>query len=263
MDASKTIVIATHRRSGTHWTIDALRSNSPDICNAFLTLERIEASHDAPIPLDDFRRQLESLEGRVIIKVHDLPAATYWKGEAERKFARSVLGSSPVIYVHRDGRDVMVSLYYYMQSFSEMVKGQSFSEFLRGEASLDGVATGLSRPAYWAHHVVAWLAQPNLLAVSYWALESDYGATLRQMADFLEVRLNRSLQKIGLPTAQKKPTYYQRIKWKLGLKPKRLSSAVQPRRGKSGDWQAHFNEHDLAFFMSEAGEVMRRLGYLE
>ena len=263
MTATKTIVIATHRRSGTHWTIDALRSNSPEICDAFLTLERIEASHDAPIPLDDFRMRLESLEGRVIVKVHDLPAATYWKGEAERKFAGAVLGNSPIIYVHRDGRDVMVSLYYYMQSFNEVVKGQSFSAFLRGEASLDGVATGLSRPAYWGHHAAAWLGQPDLLAVSYRALESDYEATLRQMAAFLKVGLNRSLRAIQLPGTQKKPTYYERIKWKLGIRPKQLSSAVQPRRGKSGDWRVHFNEHDLAFFMSEAGEMMGRLGYLE
>lgn len=263
MTVAKTIVIATHRRSGTHWTIDALRNNSPEICDGFLTLERIEASHDAPIPLDNFRMQLQRLDGRVLVKVHDLPAATYWKGEAERKFVRSVLDSSPIIYVHRDGRDVMVSLYYYMQSFSEAVKGQSFSTFLRGEASLDGVATGLSRPAYWAHHVRAWLAQPNLLAVSYGALESDYETALRGMAAFLAVKLNRSLRPIQLPGTQRKPVLLERIRWKLGIRQKKLSSAVQPRRGKSGDWQLHFSEHDLAFFMSEAGEMMRRLGYSE
>ena len=263
MTASKTIVIATHRRSGTHWTIDALRNNSPDICDSFLTLERIEASHDAPIPLDDFRMQLESLDGRALVKVHDLPAAAYWKGESERQFARSVLDSSPIVYVHRDGRDVMTSLYYYMQSFDETVKGQSFPAFLRGEASLDGVATGLSRPAYWAHHAAAWLTRPNLLAVSYGALESDYEAALRRMAAFLKVKLNRSLRPIQLPGAQSKPTYYQRIKWKLGIRQKKLSSAVQPRRGKSGDWRSHFSERDLAFFMSEAGEMMGQLGYVE
>lgn len=263
MSLSKTVVIATHRRSGTHWTLDALRNNSPDICASFLTLERIETGHDAPIPLDDFRMQLESLDGRVLIKVHDLPAATYWKGEAERKFACAVLESSPIVYVHRDGRDVMASLYHYMQSFDEIVKEQSFSAFLRGEAALDGVASGLSRPAYWARHIRAWLARPNALAVSYGTLESDYEAALRQMAAFLEVRLNRALRPIQLPAAQSPPTYLERVKWKLGIRPQKLSSAVQPRRGKSGDWRVHFSERDLAFFMSEAGDAMRRLGYVE
>ena len=86
------------------------------------------------------------LDGRVLVKVHDLPVATFWKLEEERAFARSVLRESPAIYVHRDGRDVMASLYYYMQSFDEDVKKQSFSEFLRSESKLDGIDTGMSRP---------------------------------------------------------------------------------------------------------------------
>ena len=163
MTDSKTIVIATHRRSGTHWTIDALRNNSSDVSDTFMTLERVSSDHETPTPLPEFRRQLKVLDGRVLVKVHDLPVATFWKREEERAFARSVLRESPAIYVHRDGRDVMVSLYYYMQSFDEDVKKQSFSEFLRSESKLDGVDTGMSRPAYWAHHARTWLQQPNLL----------------------------------------------------------------------------------------------------
>ena len=192
MTDSKTIVIATHRRSGTHWTIDALRNNSSDVSDTFMTLERVSSDHETPTPLPEFRRQLKVLDGRVLVKVHDLPVATFWKREEERAFARSVLRESPAIYVHRDGRDVMVSLYYYMQSFDEDVKKQSFSEFLRSESKLDGVDTGMSRPAYWAHHARTWLQQPNLLPVSYAALENDYVNSVRQMAGFLGIRVQRS-----------------------------------------------------------------------
>jgi hypothetical protein len=48
----------------------------------------------------------------------------------------------------------------------------------------------------------------------------------------------------------------------LGLKRQQVSSAVQPRKGKSGDWRNYFSDEDLAFFMDEAGEVMQRLGYV-
>ena len=133
MRESKTILIATHRRSGTHWTIDALRNNSPEICDQFLTLERISSQHDSPVKLSEFRRQLEAMDGRALIKVHDLPTAGYFYGEAERDFARQLMSESPAIYVHRDGRDVMVSLYHYLRSFNETVRGQTFSEFLRSE----------------------------------------------------------------------------------------------------------------------------------
>ena len=147
-----TVVIATHRRSGTQWAIDALRNNSADINDTYMALEQMEAGHDAAIPLANFRRQLLNLDGKVLINVHDLPTAESWSGLDERLFARTILKNSPTIYVHRDGRDVMVSLYYYMQSFSETVRNQSFARFLRGESALAGVDSGFSRPGFWAHH---------------------------------------------------------------------------------------------------------------
>ncbi len=262
MSASKTIIVATHRRSGTHWTLDALRNNSPDVSETFLTLERLSSDHDSPMPLGQFRRQLETLEGRVLLKAHDLPAATFWKRDEERTFALSLLRGSPVIYAHRDGRDVMVSLYYYMQSFDADVKKQTFSDFIRSESKLDGVDSGLSRPAYWARHARDWLRQPNVLRVSYEGLETTYETSLREMADFLGISLQRSLRTIDLPGKSGKPSLLGRALWKLGRRQKRLSSAVQPRRGGSGDWRNHFNDEDLAFFMAEAGDQMRRLGYV-
>ncbi|MDE2857455.1 MAG: sulfotransferase domain-containing protein [Chloroflexota bacterium] len=263
MTYPKTIVVATHRRSGTHWTIDALRNNSPDVSETFLTLERASSHHDSPIPLSEFRRQLKTLDGRVLVKVHDLPAATFWKRDEERAFALSVLRESPVIYVHRDGRDVMVSLYYYMQSFDEEVKKQSFSDFIRSESRLDGFDSGMSRPAYWAHHARVWLQQPNVLLVSYAGLENCYETSVREMAAFLGISARRSLRAIDLPGKTSKPSLVGRALWKLGLRQQRLSSAVQPRRGSSGDWRNHFDDDDLAFFMAEAGEQMRQLGNLK
>ncbi|MCY4018585.1 MAG: sulfotransferase domain-containing protein [Chloroflexi bacterium] len=259
MTDSKTIVVATHRRSGTHWTIDALRNNSPDVSESFLTLERASSDHDSPMPLSEFRQRVKTLEGRVLVKVHDLPTASFWKRNEERTFALSVLRESPVIYVHRDGRDVMVSLYYYMQSFDEEVKKQSFSDFIRSESKLDGVDSGMSRPAYWAHHARVWLQQPNVLRVSYEALEKSYEASVREMGAFLGISLRRSLRTIDLPGKSGTPSLAGRALWKLGLRQKRLSSAVQPRRGSSGDWRNHFNDEDLAFFMAEAGDQMQAL----
>ena len=263
MAAAKTIVIATHRRSGTHWTIDALRGNSPDIAETFLTLERIAAHHDSPLPLDDFHRQLDAQEKRVLLKLHDLPCARYFNQGSERDAVRSLLRASPIIYVHRDGRDVMASLYHYMQSFSPIVARQSFGEFLRAESDLDGQLAGMSRPAFWAHHAHVWLGCDNLLPLSYAALENDYAGSLRMMADFLSLRLRRSPRAIDLPAPVAQPSLLERARRKLGMGRRQLSSAVQPRHGKSGDWRRHFSADDLDYFMEQAGEMMRRLGYLE
>ncbi len=247
-----TIVVAAHRRSGMRWTLDALRHNSPDICDSFLALEQTEASHDANIPLGRFRRELLSLQGRVLVSVHDLPSATYWQGLDERLFARTILRNSPAIFVHRDGRDVMVSLYYYMQSISETVRNQSFSQFLRGDPALHGENMGLSRPGFWAHHARAWLAQDKLLVVAYADLETRYAATVHKMTDFLQVRANATLQ----PLSKLHPPEPAGVLDRLGIR-----KPQQPRIGRSGDWRSHFDKRDLAFFMGEAGDMLRRLGY--
>ncbi len=263
MSPAQTIIVATHRRSGTHWTIDALRNNSPDISETFMTLERISIHHDSPLPLVEFRQQLAAQPKRVLMKVHDLPSAGYFGGDEESDYARNLMRSSPIIYVHRDGRDVMVSLYHYMRSFSEVVREQSFSQFLGSNSALDGVQTTMSRPAYWAHHAQIWLGNPNLLSVSYAELESEYDSVLREMADFLQVRLHRSLKTIDLPGASTLPSTFGRVMWKLGVRQKRLSSAVQPRGGSSGDWRSHFDESDIEFFWGEAGQIMQELGYIK
>jgi hypothetical protein len=126
---------------------------------------------------------------------------------------------------------------------------------------LDG-ETVLSRPAYWAHHVTVWMAQPSLVAVSYHALENDYDNTVKRIADFLGVALNDAILPIGIHPPKAKPSLLRRVKYRLGLKRQQVSSAVQPRKGKSGDWRNYFSDEDLAFFMDEAGEVMQRLGYV-
>lgn len=259
MSQSKTIIVATHRRSGTHWTIDALRNNSADINPKFLTLEQTEPSHHQPIPLDEFQNTLESLDGRVLLKIHDLPSATYWQNMQEREFALAMI-QSPTIYVHRDGRDVMVSLYYYMKQFREDFADLSFSDFLRMDNELDGHIR-MSRPAFWAHHVRTWLAQPNLISIAYESLETDYEATVEKLAKFLNIQLTYPLQAVNVHQAKENKSPVNRLLKKVGLKREKTSTAVSPRKGKSGDWRNHFSEDDLAFFMAEIGDMMLQLAY--
>lgn len=258
---ANTIVIASHRRSGMQWTIDALRNNSPDINDSYMSLEQIEADHDAAVPLSKFRRQLLNSDGRVLISMHDLPAADSWKGLDERLFVRAVLQHSPTIYVHRDGRDVMVSLYYYMQSFSETVRNQTFAQFLRSEAALDGEDSAYSRPGYWAYHVESWLQKDSLLAVSYGELETNYEATVRKLAAFLQVNLDDRLRPLTTPGPQNSEPMIDNVLGRLGVRRRRGAFPDQARLGKSGDWRKLFDRRDRDFFAREAGDALQRLGY--
>ena len=256
-----TVIIATHRRSGTQWAIDALRNNSPEISDTYMALEQMEGGRDAVVPLADFRRQLLNLDGKVLINVHNLPIAEAWSGRDEWQFARTILKNSPTIYVHRDGRDVMVSLYYYMQSFSETVRNQSFADFLRGESVLTGAASGFSRPGFWAHHVKSWLGKENLMAVAYSEIETNYEATVKQMADFLKVSLYPNLQPVSALGRQEGDGMIDAMLGRLGVPRGRGAGPHRQRIGKSGDWRRVFDRRDRDFFMREAGDMMRHLGY--
>ena len=255
-----TVVIAAHRRSGTQLAIDALRRNSPDISDTYMSLEQIETNHDASIPLADFRRQLLSLEGQVLINMHDLPRAEHWQGLDERLFVRTILRNSPIIYVHRDGRDVLASLYYYMKSISETVRNQSFSNFLHGEMVLAKGGDGMSRPAYWAHHINSWLAMDNLLLIAYRNLETDYDATVQRMAAFLNAKLNPRLQRVQALGGAEDQGMLDAMLGRFGLWRRRSGRLDHPRVGKSGDWRRLFDRRDRDFFIKEAGETLRAIG---
>ncbi len=256
-----TVVIAAHRRSGAQWAIDALRHNSPAISETYMSLEQIETGDHAAVPLADFRRQLLNLEGQVLISAQEMPTADHWAGLDERLFVRTILRNSPTIYVHRDGRDVMVSMYYYMKSLSETVRNQSFSRFLRAEPAQARPEAALSRPAYWARHVESWLAKDDLLAVAYRDLETDYAATLRRMADFINVRLNPELKPVDSLSKSDDANALMRFFERRGIGLPGRRSSDHPRVGKSGDWRHMFDKSDRAFFEREAGEALRRLGY--
>ncbi|MYD10186.1 MAG: sulfotransferase domain-containing protein [Chloroflexi bacterium] len=256
-----TVVIATHRRAGTQWAIDALRNNSPEISDTYMALEQMEGGRDAVVPLAVFRRQLLNLDGKVLINVHNLPTAEAWSGRDEWQFARTILKNSPTIYVHRDGRDVMVSLYYYMQSFSETVRNQSFADFLRGESTMAGADSGFSRPGFWAHHAKSWLGQENLLAVPYTEIETNYEATVRRMADFLNVALYPNLQPVSALGRQEGDGMIDAMLGRLGVPRGRGTGPHRQRIGRRGDWRRVFDRRDRDFFMKEAGDMMRRLGY--
>lgn len=258
---ANTVVVASHRRSGMQWTIDALRNNSADINDSYMSLAQMEADHDGAIPLAKFRRQLLNMEGRVLINVHELPSAESWKGLDERLFARTLLQHSPTIYVHRDGRDVMVSMYYFMQSFSETVRNQSFSKFLRGEAAIEGETIAMSRPGYWAFHVESWMKKANLLAISYDDLEINYEATIREMAAFLDINLNSRLRPLMTRRPQESEAKLGDVLERLGLRRRRGAFAAQPRVVQSGDWRKLFDRRDREFFIKEAGDTMARLAY--
>ena len=256
---SRVVVIASHRRAGTHLTIDSFRTNGTDVNRRFLNLDRIEPTHPTHIPIEDFDRTLHSGKGTVLVKTHALPGPEAWQDPAARDYAGQLLATSPIVYVHRDGRDVLVSLYHYVGSYSAAARDQSFAAFIRSAHPGKDIR-GLSRAAYWQHHVLTWLDhQPTVLS-AFEALRADPGS-LAEIAPRVGVQPRATIREVTLERRGGRRGRIGRLLARVGLGARPPSSAILPRAGRSGGWRAAFDEADLEWFDAEAGEAMRRLGY--
>lgn len=80
---------------------------------------------------------------------------------------------APAIYILRDGRDSVVSLYH----------------FMKGTVPLEDLAAGRSRFGSWASHVAAWSpeSRPGTLFLRYEDMVTRFEVCLDQIAGFLGV----------------------------------------------------------------------------
>jgi hypothetical protein len=254
------VVVASHMRSGTHLTIDLLRRNVGTVSADYLNLDRLLPDHGEPIPVADFEQRLEALRGAALLKTHT-PARAAWfaGGDPGSRRGRDLLGAARAVYVVRDGRDVLVSLYYYMRHYSPRVRGQSFAAFLRDRDDFfqgcEGFS-GLDRPSAWALHVTGWLAEPGAVVVRYEDLLAHRERTVRDLALRLGLPVPARVDGIAVPSGLPR-----RVLRKVALKvrPRCASTAIAPRLGVVGDASRHFSPEDDAFFRQRAGAVSERL----
>jgi len=63
-----TVLVVSHRRSGTHWTIDAIRDNCASVGESYLNLDRLLPWHESPISISEFKSLVAAQRGAVLIK---------------------------------------------------------------------------------------------------------------------------------------------------------------------------------------------------
>ncbi|MCZ6688427.1 MAG: sulfotransferase domain-containing protein [Planctomycetota bacterium] len=251
--------MASHRRSGTHWVIDTIRRNFPRVRPRFVTIEDL-ADSGGLAALERLRQDLRTARGVTLLKTH-LPAGLepFADRPEIRESIRALVEGSRRIYVHRDGRDVLVSLYHYLQEFSVEAQGIDFSTFLREENDyLPCGANGANRVEYWRAHVEGWLARPGIHRIAYESMHSDHEAVVNRIVEGLDIGPAAArLKRVTLPSR----SLWARARRRLGrrLFPRQTSSAVRPRTGHVGDWKTHFSEVDRALFDSQAGDLLTRL----
>lgn len=264
--AERHIIVISHRRSGTHLTIDTIRNNFEKYAQLeYYNIDRIfhPTTHKKYITFNELKNELA--KGPRVLKTHLLPNFDIYANDAEKEFLSKLLKKSKKIYVVRDGKDVMVSLFNYMKIFDPKIRSIGFSEFLRTDNEFDRTRRPMSRPKFWRFHITEWLKhlEEESLVLRFKEIKQNYVTTLDRISEFIGVPRNKKLIDIRrtkqVDGIEKLTSRFKVRKYKCG---KNITS-IAFRQGNIGEGKQEFSEADLEFFESETKGVDKILQTLD
>lgn len=177
------------------------------------------------------------------------------------------------VYLYRDGRDVLVSMYFYLlqnaqdnPEFRSRLMRSSYREVLGADLDraeirdrLPGFIRQQFRRPYgckvsWSRHIDLWQdSRAPVVFVSYEDLLSD---AFGQMARILE-QFGQTVDAIRLAETVERESF-ARV---TGRSPGSEDATSFVRKGISGDWKNYFTPEASQEFQDSAGDALIRLGY--
>jgi len=254
------VIVASHPRSGTHLLMDLLRRQfgacrswkwpGERLDRLYCTLDELGAERGR---LDTrTARRILSRTRRPIVKTHA------WPGLQDTFLAPHHDGIDPawiewldqngtVLYVHRDGRDVLCSYQLFRQKFDSDADG-SVGAFLRQKEN------GENRVRRWAAHVRAWRAGSGVYSIQFERLLDQPKVVIRTLGEVLG--LEPTWTEPILP-----PPFHSiwESRWARLARMRPESTAII--NGERQDWRERLTAEDRAFFHEHAGDLLIELGY--
>lgn len=182
----------------------------------------------------------------------------------------------PTMYIARDGRDVLTSLYFYNMRKLKSDRNPAHAADLKARytarfgagfdpddivKNLPGfieieMRTPTSVKTTWQQHVLHWLDKPGVTLVRYEDLVDDCAATLgKAMGQMTGEEPDFELAAL---TADRY-AFSRTSKRQPGVEDR---SSFQ-RKGIAGDWKNHFTQEAAEAYDAHCGEALRRLGYVD
>lgn len=259
-----TVIVASYRRSGTHLTIDSLLNNSIGIHDSYLNLDRLDASHPEALSATEFEGLLAKASGKTTVLKTHAPQRSVIDTPDEAALFDRLMAKSGIVYVLRDPRDVMVSLWHFRLSFDPAyAKQTTFSDHVRRNIE------------HWRKHVEYWLER-GVPTVRFEDWVDDYERTLDEMLATLDLaRRQDAINVYGVTAAPRRrlssgPAMPKRLLDAVAHLSNPLSkllvrmpklTGVSRRSGRVGDWRSMFSEDDRALVEDVHGDFLQRLGY--
>jgi hypothetical protein len=161
-----------------------------------------------------------------------------------------------VVYLMRDGRDVMVSYLHHLRAVGGADDGVDL---------LTLVETGRGlQPCRWHEHVEAWLSNPfgaDMITVRYEDLLADGVGELRRLCEFVGVDRDPSFLATVVDRAAFDTLRDRERSTAAHNNPRWPKDVPFFRRGEAGSYRDEMSQEALAAFMAQAGPTLREQGY--
>lgn len=262
------ILIISHRRSGTHLCIDSLRLNAKEIAQPFLTLETLFPSHKEYISRAIFKKKMlkyQEKDKNLIIKTHLMSNMTGKYGNNNdldvdtHIFIDELFNNAKKIYIYRDGRDVMVSYYHYLNQ--KKIGNIEIGHKKRDKIDTDFFDFLQQNLPYWRQHVMSWINRENVLKLSFENFAFNYENTLNHCINFIGLEPKTDTINIYKKFQSHNSLYMLILNkiFQIGRIPK--YSAIAPKDGNVGIWKNYFRKRENDYFKQVAGDLLIDLGY--
>jgi hypothetical protein len=160
-----------------------------------------------------------------------------------------------VIYLLRDGRDVMVSYLHHLTALNKGV-AVDFLDMIKNGKGL--------YPCKWHDHISSWISNPyasRMMTIRYEDLKTDPKYELKRICQFINIQRDDIFLKNVAENASfdKMKEREERFSWDNKEWPRDKKFI---RRGKIGSYQDEMPNHVLETFMDEASEMLNKCGYV-
>lgn len=258
----KPVVVASHRRSGTHLMLDLLRRHF-DACRPpfrfgvnphrylYFVLDRMRPSHQFHVGPEACLKVMRTTE-MPTLKTHSTPDFPSFSA-ASRALCDEALRTGLVLYCVRDVRAVLASLHAFESLYDPSAR-VTLSDYIRQEVD------GVPRPKIWADHILSWIDHhpaPNI--IHFEDVVGHPKAMVEQLAEWLG-HAPRGIEPVLPPRLR-----FRHKLWMARVTGIPESTNVIGRNlgTKLQNWRTAYTTADIELLEEHAGDLMRRLGYLQ
>jgi hypothetical protein len=236
--ASEDVFIVGYPKSGNTWFQNIFASLVYGV-DAYLSPDSIIQDL---IPDVHYKRYYRRYSTPMYFKSHCRPRADYQK----------------VIYLVRDGRDVMVSYYHYLKVLRAKRNEEThYEDIVKNRV-------GLFERCKWHEHTEAWLSNPynaEICMIKFEEMRSQPIPTLQKICEFIKVEADQALLEKTIQQTAVDKMKAKEARWGQN-NPAWPKDQSFVRRGQAGSFKDEMPPDILEYFLEESRPALQQLGYL-